>query len=487
MCNWTKWFWPGLVTAALLTALTGWFFSGPVEQDLALRANDQLRAGQPWATVAFDGRDGIVSGIAENDVQQREAANIAASTYGVRVIGNKTVLPEPAKPFALFLSKAGEGISLKGNYADTKSRLALVEAVEKAMPGIPVKDELVLASGKPQGFDALAAFGVSQLADLASGEVSLADLAYSIKGMPAGLEVYDKLTAATATLPAGGTLKLAEIALPELGKPYEISAAYDGNTVTLDGYAPSADAKAAIEGKAASLFSGKTVNSLLKLAAGAPDGFAGWVEFGLEQVSKLKDGAFSVTGSDFALKGSVADASGYDAAVKALTENLPAGLKLAANELVKPAEPEPVAAPEPVPAAQPEPAPAPEPVISETAKACQEAIGDILSTGEINFESSKAIITAASFPVIEKIARTLKACPDVAMEIGGHTDSDGDDASNQALSDARANAVLRWLLGFGADPAKVSARGYGETQPVAPNDTNENKAKNRRIEFRVVQ
>lgn len=215
MCNWKKWFWPGLVATAFLTALSGWFLASKVERDLALRAGDQLRAGQPWASVTFDGRDGIVAGIAENEIQQREAANIAKSTYGVRVIVNKTVLPLQADPFVLSLVKQGEGILLRGNFTTTASRLALIESIEKSMPGIAIKDELVLASGKPDGFDPLASFGVSQLADLASGEVTLSNLEYTIKGKPAGPEVYDKLANAVKSLPAGGTLKAAEIMLPE--------------------------------------------------------------------------------------------------------------------------------------------------------------------------------------------------------------------------------------------------------------------------------
>jgi OmpA-OmpF porin, OOP family len=215
MCNATKWFWPGLVTTAFLTALSGWFIGSSVERDLALRAGDQLRAGQPWATVTFDGRDGIVAGIAENEIQQREAANIAKSTYGVRVIGNKTVLPMKADPFILSLVKAGEGILLKGNFATTAGRLALIESIERSMPGIAITEELILASGEPEGFDLLASFGVSQLADLASGEVTLSNLEYSIKGKPAGLEVYEKLTNAVKALPAGGKLKAADIAMPE--------------------------------------------------------------------------------------------------------------------------------------------------------------------------------------------------------------------------------------------------------------------------------
>ncbi len=121
MCNATKWFWPGLVTS-IPDRTQRWFLSGKVEQDLALRAGDQLRAGQPWASVTFDGRDGVVAGIAENEIQQREAASIAKSTYGVRVVANKTVLPEAADPFVMTLTKAGEGIQLKGNYSSTQSR-----------------------------------------------------------------------------------------------------------------------------------------------------------------------------------------------------------------------------------------------------------------------------------------------------------------------------------------------------------------------------
>jgi hypothetical protein len=124
-----------------------------------------------------------------------------------------------ADPFVLSMIKAGEGISLKGNFATTASRLALIESIEKSMPGIAVTDELVLASGKPDGFDQLSSFGISQLADLASGEVKLSNLDYSIKGKPAGDDVHEKLKAAVKALPAGGRLIAVEFATPETEGP----------------------------------------------------------------------------------------------------------------------------------------------------------------------------------------------------------------------------------------------------------------------------
>ncbi len=466
MCNWKNWIWPGIVATALLTALTGWFLSGHVHGDLGLRAGDQLHAGQPWAKVHFSGRDGVISGIAENEIQQREAENIARSTYGVRIIENQTGLPEKTDPFVLNIVKDGAGVTLKGNYDSTESRMALVAAAEKSMPGIAVKDELTLAAGKPDGFDVLSSFGVSQLADLTSGQVSLANLGYSIKGAPVDLPAYEKLSSAIAALPAGGVLKAAELDLPALGKPYEFSGVFDGSAVNLTGYAPSLEAKSAIEAKAKEIFPGKTVNSELKLAAGAPDGFLNAVTFGLGQIAGLADGAFSLSDLNYTVKGKPADTASYEAALKAAKENLPAGMKLAAADLVAPSAPAFTPTPE--------------------AKACEDSIGAILSTGKINFEVSQAVITQDSFEVLAKIAAALNGCPAAKMEIGGHTDTDGDDASNQALSEARANAVRDMLMKAGVNGVNISAKGYGEAKPLAANDTDENKAKNRRIEFRLV-
>ena len=83
------------------------------------------------------------------------------------------------------------------------------------------------------------------------------------------------------------------------------------------------------------------------------------------------------------------------------------------------------------------------------------------------------------------MAGTAKACPGLKIEIEGHTDSEGTPERNQRLSDRRAQAVVDFLIKRGVDQAQLQAIGYGETRPLAPNDTTENRAKNRRIEFTV--
>jgi OOP family OmpA-OmpF porin len=104
----------------------------------------------------------------------------------------------------------------------------------------------------------------------------------------------------------------------------------------------------------------------------------------------------------------------------------------------------------------------------------------------VNFETNKADITPDSVAILEKVAASLKDWPDVKVEIGGHTDSSGSNALNQELSQRRAEAVKSYLEAKGIDAGRMTAKGYGESKPVADNKTAEGKAKNRRVELTKV-
>lgn len=120
---------------------------------------------------------------------------------------------------------------------------------------------------------------------------------------------------------------------------------------------------------------------------------------------------------------------------------------------------------------------------AETAGQVVEA----LNISIINFASGKSEIPPDAQPVLQKAAEVLKAQPAATkIEIGGYTDSDGADDANLKLSEARANSVRDALVKLGVADAMLSAKGYGEADPVAPNDTPDNKFKNRRIEYKIV-
>lgn len=105
------------------------------------------------------------------------------------------------------------------------------------------------------------------------------------------------------------------------------------------------------------------------------------------------------------------------------------------------------------------------------------------TTNDILFDVNSDVIKAASFPVIDALADGLKANAAVRVMIVGHTDSDGTAAHNLELSQRRAAAVKNYLVTHGIDGSRLQSDGKGMTQPVAGNDTEAGKAKNRRVEF----
>ncbi len=104
----------------------------------------------------------------------------------------------------------------------------------------------------------------------------------------------------------------------------------------------------------------------------------------------------------------------------------------------------------------------------------------------ITFETGKDVIRSSSERTLSESLAVLEQYPDLRMEVQGHTDSVGDDDGNLDLSQRRADAVVRWFVDHGADPARLRAIGYGETLPVADNDSDAGRAENRRVEFRLL-
>lgn len=118
---------------------------------------------------------------------------------------------------------------------------------------------------------------------------------------------------------------------------------------------------------------------------------------------------------------------------------------------------------------------------------CEAKIAAILAKRQITFEPGSDTVDAASLGTVDEIAETLKNCVDVRMEIGGHTDSQGRETMNQALSKSRAQAVLNALRERRILTGGFTAVGHGEAQPIASNDTEEGREANRRIEFKLVR
>ncbi len=144
-------------------------------------------------------------------------------------------------------------------------------------------------------------------------------------------------------------------------------------------------------------------------------------------------------------------------------------------ECAVPPAPEPPPAPKPVPvvekAPKPMPVPPPPPVMEE-----------VSVNLHIEFDFDKSKIRSVYDDDFLRVAKFLKDYPEVTMVVAGHTDSIGSDEYNMKLSQCRAESARLYMISnYGIDPARVTAKGFGETQPIASNDTDEGRQRNRRV------
>ncbi len=108
--------------------------------------------------------------------------------------------------------------------------------------------------------------------------------------------------------------------------------------------------------------------------------------------------------------------------------------------------------------------------------------GKFVTTG-IKFDVNKATIKPESMGTINYVVKMMQDHPELKFSVEGHTDSDGDDASNQKLSEARAKAVVEEMVKLGISKNRLTSNGFGESKPITTNNTSEGKAQNRRVEF----
>jgi outer membrane protein OmpA-like peptidoglycan-associated protein len=117
---------------------------------------------------------------------------------------------------------------------------------------------------------------------------------------------------------------------------------------------------------------------------------------------------------------------------------------------------------------------------------CRDKVSAFASRNAIVFQSGSAKLAAESGVALDELATDLAICPDTQVNVEGHTDADGDEALNLALSVARAEAVVEALIERGVAFQRLYAVGYGESLPIADNDTKAGKQANRRIAFSIL-
>jgi OOP family OmpA-OmpF porin len=458
--RWSSKWWPGVVPLVVFWAIAAWSNTMPLESDLAARAGAALKDTVLDKTrIAVNGRDVTFAADAFSEDGRRSAVTSVDAVPGVRLVNDETRLVPEAKPFVWTAERDVVRVTLGGSAPLPASKGRLLEAARADLGGVEVVDQMNLSRGAPPRFDNAALLLLDQIAKLKDGKVTISDDKVSLAGMARDLGGREAIAAALKNLPEGFSVATNEIKAP----PYIFQAYKDpvAVTLTLTGYVPDNNVHAAIAAAAARKFFSEKVVDNLKASVGAPSGFAAAVVPALGALSRLSTGTLVVSDREVKLSG---DAF-FDAAAaqirSGLPKEFPQGFQLKADISVKPA------------------------VAPVDATVCQQLFSELLAKGKIRFESGRASIDPDSAGLLDRLTETALRCPTADIEIAGHTDADGEDAFNQALSEKRAQAVMDYLVKAGLPAGRFTATGYGSTQPVASNDTDDGKAQNRRIDFLV--
>jgi OOP family OmpA-OmpF porin len=457
--RWSSKWWPGLIPLVALWAIGAWTSTTPLESDLAARSGDALKdIVLNKSRIAVAGRDVTLAAEAFSEEGRRSAVDSVAAVAGVRLVNDETRLVPEAKPFVWSAERDVVRLTLSGSSPLPLTRNKLMEAARAALGGVEVVDQMNLSRGAPPRFDAAALLLLEQVGKLKDGKITISDDKVSLSGMARDLGGREAIAAALKNLPEGFSVANEIKAPPYVFEAYKDPVAV---TLTLTGYVPDSNAHAAIVAAAGRKFFSEKVVDNLKPSVGAPSGFAGAVVPALGALSRLSTGTLVVSDREVKLTGDAL----YDSAPAQIRNNLlkdfPQGFQLKADISVKPA-----AAP-------------------VDANICQQLFSELLGKGTIRFESGRATIDPDSLGLLDRLIETALRCPTVNIEIAGHTDAVGEASANQALSEKRAQAVVDYLVKAGLPASRFSAVGYGSTQPVATNDSEQGKAQNRRIDFVV--
>lgn len=452
--------WPGLIPLGVLWVLAGWSNTVPFETLLASRSLTALKEtilDKP--VVEAHGRDLTLVADAFSEEGRRSSVAIAEAVPGVRLVKDRlNIIPE-AKPFVWTAERNVSRVTISGNVALPAARARLMDSARATANGVEVLDQMSYARGAPPRFDTAALLLIEQFGKLREGKITISDTSVRLAGIARDLGGRESIAAALKNLPEGFTVAENAITAP----PYVFQVNKDpvAGTLTFNGYVPDNNVHAALIATAERKFLKNKIIDNLKSSVGAPPSFAGAATAALGALSRLSTGSLTLSDREVKLAG---DAF-YDVAAEQikseLSAELPKGWRAESEITTKPA------------------------ASAVDATVCQQLFSDLLGVGRISFVSGSAEIDKDSRGLLDRLVEIALRCPSASLEIVGHTDSDGNENANMALSERRAQAVVEFLQKAGLPAERLRALGFGQTLPVASNDTPEGKAQNRRIEFVV--
>lgn len=463
-----KW-WIGLPVLAGLAYAAAQTLIPQIEAALKAELAERLSVAPERISVV--GRDVAISGAAippeqiaalrtRYGLRKISAAGVSAPVVAPATGPETPKATPPHEPYAFSATLGDSFVALDGKLPSGALQKRAVVLAAASGAGLAVSDGTKIDADSPQG-DYAAALDVAldALRRLASGKVSLVEGKLAVEGRGRENVRAETLSAELRSrLPQGFELAVVDVA-PGPVSPYLFHAAREGYKTVLAGFVPDDSARDRILDNARRRFFDSIVEDQLSVATGAPDKFADAAIAGLAALARMESGELSMSNGDMTLSGAVRYEGARDAIAKSFESGLPKDFKgetrLVARALGPPLD----------------------------ASGCRAAFSELSKT-PIRFENDDAI-SDESGALLDALTVAVLRCPTAAIEVAGHVDDQGDPELDRLRSKRRAALVVERFLAAGADSFHVWAMGYGGERPVAPNDGEANRARNRRIEFNV--
>lgn len=442
-----------------------------IAADLAVQAMSELRTARVVLTPGALKLDGIAP-------NRETALDLETRLDGAQFDGLATdialKLPRPVlSPFMTRFTLDETSARFEICAAESEAGRATILAAAVAAGAGPDADCTAALGAPDPNWSATVAQGISLVSALGAGTVTFSDLSVTIS-LPAvardSSEFETRMARFETALPQIYALSVVE--RPDTSaEDYELrftATRSPEGLINLRGPVGPLDAREIVQTLADARFGGGRLHTALRGGTALPDAWPVQVMAAVDALTHLDTGMVTLTPGLVSVRGTTGDPDAEAAIAHTLGQAV--GATLAYEIDVSYAEEL-----DPVVVAR-----------GPTPQQCVSRINTLLEENDVSFPPGAVEIDAAGLDTVGQIADILFQCPEVEMEIGGHTDSQGREEMNQLLSQARADAVLNALIERRVLTSNLTSKGYGEAEPIADNDTAEGREANRRIRFSLV-
>ncbi|MFK7940710.1 MAG: OmpA family protein [Roseovarius sp.] len=428
----------------------------------------------PRTKISVDASRVVITAMTDSSEEKRNVEiNLARNVpKDVRLALNISAPRPVVTPYTLRFVLENEKARFDACTADTEAAQAIIVNAANAL-GHQGRPNCIIGLGVPSpNWGKAAEMSIAAVGDLGGGSVTFSDADVSLEALQGTPQsVFDAVVGNLEnSLPDVFTLHSflpppVDNSAPEV--PEFVATLSPEGLVQLRGRVGSDFMRETVDSFAKARFSSNSVHTTARVTEDLPSDWPLRTLAGLEALSYLSNGAVTVTPDLVNVIGNTGNQDASTVISGFLSEKLGEGKRFEIDVAYKKAL-DPVAG-------------------LPTPDECEALIAEVQKGRKINFEPGSSNIDSNGDAIMDDIADILKKCGTIRMEIGGHTDSQGRETMNQQLSQARARSVLEALRARRVLTGNITAKGYGEAQPIADNGTESGREENRRIEFKLIR